>query len=439
PEGVTMRMIPGGVFTMGSDSLIGSPDQQVAAPEHEVTLSPYWMSEAEITNAQYCEFLNEAYQAGLISIVTGAMGPDNGKRLIQGTASSSYEGKTLYTLDGTRVLKDHDDADGDGNAFTGDVEPENPLNISYIGFDSQQDQFYVMDPHDPEDFNWQELCNYQDYGTFQMQKSGPVLNDFDDWAGAGANLSDELQGWTEANPEGATNLPTQEEISDWPVTFIRWWGAKAFAEFYGARLPTEAQWEFAARGGADFVWAVHDGQDTSDANWNSLEETVPTGHVRNAISGSPNPYGLYNLAGNCWEWIADNYVAPYDTNPAENPLVEEEGSILRCWRGGSWNYHEATLQSSIRFFDQEDRGNDHFGFRIVAPYLAIQSFDLGSTGPILTWYSMSGEKYAVETSTNLVNWDHIDYVVAAGLTATYTDTDPARTSSLTRFYRIRLD
>jgi len=48
-----------------------------------------------------------------------------------------------------------------------------------------------------------------------------------------------------------------------------------------------------------------------------------------------------------------------------DPLVEAAGSTTRCWRGGSWNYHEATLQSSIRFFDEEDRGNDHFGFRIT--------------------------------------------------------------------------
>jgi len=369
PTGVECRMIPGGVFTMGSDNLaMGSPDQQAAAPEHQVTLSPYWMTEAEITNVQYCEFLNAAYEQGLISIVTGTAGPDNGKRLVQGTALSSYEGKTLYTLDGTRVLKDHDDADGDENAFTGNVEPENPLNISMIGFDSQQELFYIKDPYDPTDFHWQNICAYQDYGTVAGEETGPVLNDFDDWAGAGANFSDELQGWTETNPTGATNLPTQEEVSGWPVNFIRWWGAKAFAEFYGGSLPTEAQWEFAAKGGQQFEWAVYDGQDRSDANWNTLGmDTYAKGHVRSAISGNTNPFGLYNLGGNCWEWIEDNYVAPYDTNPVEDPLVEVVDSTIRCWRGGSWNYHEATLQAAIRFYDEEDRGNDHFGFRIVCP------------------------------------------------------------------------
>jgi len=103
-----------------------------------------------------------------------------------------------------------------------------------------------------------------------------------------------------------------------------------------------------------------------DANWNTLGMgTVALGHVRPAISGTANPYGLYNLAGNSWEWIADNYVAPYDTDAVTDPFIEVSGSTTRCWRGGSWNYHQATLQSSIRFYDEEDRGNDHFGFRIV--------------------------------------------------------------------------
>jgi formylglycine-generating enzyme required for sulfatase activity len=366
PASIVMKNITGGTFTMGSNSLLGSPAQQAAAPEHQVNLSPYSISEAEITNAQYVEFLNAAFTDGLIEVVTGTMGPDNGKKIIQGTSSSAYSGKVLYTLDGIRVLKDHDNADGDGDSFTGDVEPENPLNISYIGFNTSTNTFYVKNPYDVNDFHWLNICDYQDYGTTPMQPTGPILNDFDDWSGSGQNLSDELLNWTETNPSAATNLPTQSEVANWPVTFIRWWGAQAFAEYYNMSLPTEAQWEFAAKAGQNFTWATYNGTDTGDANWNTLGiGTVALGHVRAAISGTANPFGLYNLAGNSWEWIADNYVEPYDTNFVTDPLIEEAGSTTRCWRGGSWNYHEATVQSSIRFFDDENRGNDHFGFRIA--------------------------------------------------------------------------
>ncbi len=127
---------------MGSNSLTGSPDQKAASPEHQVTLSAYTISEAEITNAQYVVFLNEAFAGGLIEIFTGTAGPDNGKELIRGTATSEYSGKVLYNLEGIRVLKDHED-NTDDNPFTGVVEPENPINISYIGFNSQTNQFML--------------------------------------------------------------------------------------------------------------------------------------------------------------------------------------------------------------------------------------------------------------------------------------------------------
>ena len=365
PGSINMKEVPGGVFTMGSNSLLGSPDQQAAAPEHELTISPFSMSEAEITNDQYVEFLNSAFADGLVEINVGEQGPDNGKRLVQGTSASSYPGKTLYTLDGIRVMKDHDDGDGDGNPFTGVIEPENPLNIPYIGFDETRSQFYVKNPHDVNDFHWYNICTYKDYGTNPNTTIDPEKNDFEDWSGGGNLLSDELFGWTESDPSAATKLPTLEEVTGWPVTFIRWWGAQAFADYYGMTLPSEAQWEMAAKGGQNFIYAVHDGNDVNDANWNQANLKIATYHVRSAISGSANPFGLYNLAGNAWEWIADNYLAPYDTDVITDPLIEVAESTIRCWRGGSWNYHEATLQSAIRFFDDEDRGNDHFGFRIA--------------------------------------------------------------------------
>ena len=65
PSSIKMLNIEGGTFTMGSNSLIGSPDQKAAAPEHQVTLSDFAISEAEITNAQYLEFLNAAEYVNL--------------------------------------------------------------------------------------------------------------------------------------------------------------------------------------------------------------------------------------------------------------------------------------------------------------------------------------------------------------------------------------
>ena len=399
PNGLILKEISGGTFTMGSNTLMGSPAQQSAAPEHQVTLSSYSISESEVTNSQYVEFLNGAYNDGLLEIIIGTMGPDNGKRLIKGTTTSNFNGEVFYNLDGIRVLKDHDDNDGDANEFTGNVEPENPLNVSYIDFNITTDSFYVKDPFNANDFNWIDVCDYQDYGTAPMIPTGPILNDFDDWAGVGLNYSNELQGWTVGNPTTAINLPTQNEVSNWPVTFIRWYGAKAFTEYYDLSLPTEAQWEFVAKAGQDFQYAVHNGIDVGDANWNTAGMgNLAKGHVREAISGTANPFGLYNLAGNAWEWIEDNYVEPYNTTAVTDPLVLETGSTSRCWRGGSWNYHEATLQTAIRFAAEENRGNDHFGFRVCkALATSIGTIDIQKERKLLKITDLLGRE------TNQIN------------------------------------
>jgi formylglycine-generating enzyme required for sulfatase activity len=265
--------------------------------------------------------------------------------------------KILYSLSGIRVMKDHDNADGDSDPFSGSIEPENPLNIAYIAYNSISNVFYLKDPYDTSDFNWKTLSDYYNYSSITRQNDASILlNDFDKWP--------ELSGWTESNPQSAPSLPNKETISNYPVTFIRWWGAKAFADFYQLKLPSEAQWEYAAKGGNDFKYSVFDGVSTNDANWNSSNLNPATHHVLDVKSGSANPYGLYNMGGNVWEWMADNY-ASYSESSVDNPVIEESGSTSRSWRGGSWNYHEATLETSGRFFDDENRGNDHFGFRVV--------------------------------------------------------------------------
>jgi len=107
---------------------------------------------------------------------------------------------------------------------------------------------------------------------------------------------------------------------------------------------------------------------------------------------------LYNLAGNAWEWIEDNYVEPYNTTAVTDPLVLETGSTSRCWRGGSWNYHEATLQTAIRFAAEENRGNDHFGFRVCkALATSIGTIDIQKERKLLKITDLLGRE------TNQIN------------------------------------
>ena len=345
PSSIVFKSIPSGTFTMG-DNGIQTARKGVSATEHEVTLSDFKISETEVTTAQFAEFLSNAYKDGLIEIKETSRAIE-----VVGSSSSEYSGRGLYALSGTRVLKDHDNADGDAEgigdgdgAFTGTVEPENPLNIAFIGFEqSRRNPFYVKDPH--TDFDWHEVCNYYDYTSTPKQfDTSELKNDYSNWP--------ELQ-----------NLPTKEEVSNYPVAFVRWWGAKAFTLYYDVKLPTEAQWEYVAKGGKNFKYAVHDGVDISDANWNEDQAKPATYHRHDVKEGKPNPYGLYNLGGNVWEWVEDNYEA-YNTTPATDPVVFD-GSDDRCKRGGSWNYHQSTLETAWRDYTFDSRGNDHHGFRIA--------------------------------------------------------------------------
>jgi hypothetical protein len=148
--------------------------------------------------------------------------------------------------------------------------PENALNIAYIAYDSSQDEvFYVKDSQDATEFNGYDLCNYYDDTAtpFELDTS-TQNNDFNNWP--------DLVNWPESNPAAATSPPTLEEVAAYPATFVRWTGAQAFAIFFDVSLPSDAQWEYAAKGGSAFVYSVYDGVDTLDTNWNQTLQSPAT-------------------------------------------------------------------------------------------------------------------------------------------------------------------
>jgi formylglycine-generating enzyme required for sulfatase activity len=157
--------------------------------------------------------------------------------------------------------------------------------------------------------------------------------------------------------------------ADWPVNWIKWYGAHAFCLFFDLELPTEAQWEYAAKGGQNFQYATDDGTlDTEKANYNGDVPGVynPEGHCIAVGSYPPNPFGLYDMSGNVWEWCLDYYDASFYKEGESDPVnINPASENKRVRRGGSWNYHSASLQSFARASDLEERGNNHFGFRAV--------------------------------------------------------------------------
>ena len=159
-----------------------------------------------------------------------------------------------------------------------------------------------------------------------------------------------------------------------PVVYVSWYGTMAYAKWADKRLPTEAEWEKAARGGLvgkKYPWG--DSIDHSKANYgeNGMAAT-PVG------SYPPNGYGLYDMAGNVWEWCLDAHDRNfYKNSPRENPIAGVDSIVnvannftnvksLRVLRGGSWlNLFPSTLRLATRFKFNPPYALNSLGFRCV--------------------------------------------------------------------------
>jgi formylglycine-generating enzyme required for sulfatase activity len=141
-----------------------------------------------------------------------------------------------------------------------------------------------------------------------------------------------------------------QSMADHPVVQVSWYGAKAFCDYYGCRLPTEAEWEYAARGGPDSPYARYpwggNTLDCSKANCNTITYCNPVGLITYPYTspvgyyGPQGAYGLCDMCGNVWEFCADWYSATYYSfSPAANPSGPFAGK-MRVVRGGSWDEGE---------------------------------------------------------------------------------------------------
>ncbi len=306
-----MVYIPGGLFEMGKATIGAEPDEW---PPFQVELSPFFMDESEVTNAQFAQFVAST---GYITIAELA---------------TNWRELRATLPEGT---------------------PRPPDSLLAAG------------------------------SMVFVPSNGPI------------DLRFELQWWAWKpgadwrHPEGPES--SIEDRMDHPVVHVTWDDAQAYAAWAGKRLPTEAEWEWAALGGEQdnrYPWGNSPTEEAADkANfWQGAfpyDNTLEDGYYGTAPVKSypPNGYGLYDMAGNVWEWCADKYhaqayamLAPDRTTkdpqgPAEvydpqEPYSQDKYVI----RGGSFLCNDSYCSGYLttrRTSSGNDSGAPHNGFRCV--------------------------------------------------------------------------
>lgn len=245
-----------------------------------------------------------------------------------------------------------------------------------------------------QDVNWDEMKKQLPAGTpkppdsvlkaaslvFVQTTSAVNLQDYSQWWmwKVGAN-------WKHPQGPGST-LEGKEKF---PVVHISWDDAMAYCKWAGKRLPTEAEWEYAARGGlknAIYPWG-NESIDAQQSKCNYWQGSFPYKNdgkdgffgAAPVASFQPNGYGLFDMAGNVWEWTADLYHHDYYTQVGSSLVINPKGPIVsydpdeplvskRVIRGGSFLCNESYCSGyrvAARMKTSADSGMEHLGFRCV--------------------------------------------------------------------------
>lgn len=403
-----MTLIPGGSFVMGKsdDDIAGQND----APPKTVSVRSFYMDETEITNAEYRQFVNYVRDSivrvnlAIMAEMQGATPGDDGIGEYA-FADADPEDLTPYQ---EYMLNSY----GQGGP-TDDYENRKLNTDIDIIWDTSEypDVYYaeVMDsmyiPLD-EVYNGQRTINVKKlkfkYSYMDIQSAAKQQGDRSDFIHSEVvPVYPDTTVWIK-DFNYSYNEPMHNDYfwhsayDEYPVVGVSWKQARAFTQWRTKyhndyrrqkgeaqvptyRLPTEGEWEYAARGGLDGASYPWGGPYTKNdrgcfmANFKPLRGDYAADqalYTVEAKSYDPNDYGLYNMAGNVSEWVDSSYDPnSYEFMSTMNPTVNNPEDLRKVVRGGSWKDVAYFLQVSSRDYEYADSARSYIGFRTVQDYL----------------------------------------------------------------------
>ena len=406
-----MALIPGGSFTMGKQDqdLLGT----LNTPTKTVTVRPYYMDETEITNNEYKEFVfwvrdsvvrtKLAYQAEFAALGNSTPAQGNSRSGIQQFAFKTkdttdlspyqkYMYENYYSFDTIQPLNWEEDLIWNTEEYP-DVDYVEVMDSLYISKDDAVDGVRTFNT---------KFLNYK-YSWFDRDEAARQGGNRKDFVQTEVlNVYPDTTVWVK-DFNYSYNDPMHQDYfyhqsyGDYPVVGVTWGQANAFCNWRTKkknnyqkskknatlvpdfRLPTEAEWEYAARGGLEFAtypWGT--GSTTSDrgcflANFKPVRGNYAVDgalYTMEAKSFNANDYGLYNMAGNVSEWTNTAYnLSSYYMASTMNPNVEDRKNKRKIIRGGSWKDVAYYLEVASRDYEYADTARSYIGFRTVQNYI----------------------------------------------------------------------